>query len=119
MSNQDDTKTTEQSVQDDTAPTLDSKDLLDFTGEKTNDQTDSLKIGDAYDPRPQEDNARRTIAYLLIALLFIVVSAIFILCSFGTIKVSEIKEFAVILGPIVTLVSAATGFYYGTKSNGT
>ena len=34
---------------------------------------------------------------------------------FGIITVDEIKEFGVILGPLVALVSAATGFYYGTK----
>ena len=34
----------------------------------------------------------------------------------GSIKVGDLKEFGVILGPVVTLVSAATGFYYGTKS---
>ena len=34
---------------------------------------------------------------------------------FGVIPVDEIKEFGVILGPLVVLVSAATGFYYGTK----
>lgn len=69
-----------------------------------------------YDPRPHEDAARRRIAYSLIALLFIVVILIFILLATGIITVSDIKEFSVILGPLVTLVSAATGFYYGTKS---
>lgn len=69
-----------------------------------------------YDPRPHEDGARRSIAYLLIGLLWLVVSAMFLLIAFGSIEVSDIKDFAVILGPVVTLVSAATGFYYGTKS---
>lgn len=36
---------------------------------------------------------------------------------FGIIAVDEIKEFGVILGPLVALVSAATGFYYGTKGS--
>jgi hypothetical protein len=93
---------------------------LDFSNDpvKEDAHSSSIAIGGNYDPRPQEDNARRTIAYLLIGLLWIVVGGIFILCAFGTIKLTEIKEFAVILGPVVTLVSAATGFYYGTKSNG-
>ena len=34
---------------------------------------------------------------------------------FGVIPVDEIEEFGVILGPLVALVSAATGFYYATK----
>ena len=69
-----------------------------------------------YDSRPVEDLARRHIAYLLIGLLWLVTSAVFILLCFGTVGVTDIKEFAVLLGPIVTLVSAATGFYYGTKT---
>lgn len=36
---------------------------------------------------------------------------------FRIIAVDEIKEFGVILGPLVALVSAATGFYYGTKGS--
>nr|VFJ89914.1 MAG: hypothetical protein BECKLFY1418A_GA0070994_100923 [Candidatus Kentron sp. LFY] len=38
-----------------------------------------------------------------------------VLLASDCVKVDEIKEFAVILGPLVTLVSAATGFYYGTN----
>lgn len=74
------------------------------------------RIGEPYDPRPQEDTARRTIAYLLIGLLWLVTGGMLVLVAWGTIKVADMKEFAVVLGPIVTLVSAATGFYYGTKS---
>lgn len=36
---------------------------------------------------------------------------------FGIIAVDEIKEFGVILGPLVALVSAATGFYYGNRGS--
>ncbi len=79
-------------------------------------ESTSLQMGSVYDPRPQEDLARRNIAYGLIALLWVLVIWVLRLVSRGKIHVSEIKEFAVVLGPIVTLVSAATGFYYGTKS---
>ena len=79
--------------------------------------TELAYISEEYDPRPQEDQARRNIAYLLIALLFVLISGILILTAFQTIEIKDIKEFAVILGPVVTLVSAATGFYYGTKNN--
>jgi hypothetical protein len=93
---------------------------LDFTGDRTTtDQVTAPQVGDKYDPRPHEDGARRTIAYLLIGLLWLIVSGILILLGFGTISVDNIKEFGVILSPIITLVSAATGFYYGTKSNST
>ena len=93
---------------------------LDFTGDSTAaDQALTPQVGDKYDPRPQEDVARRTIAYLLIGLLWLIVSGILILLSFDTISVDNIKEFGVVLSPIIALVSAATGFYYGTKSDST
>jgi len=82
----------------------------------TDKEPKSPQIGDTYDPRPHEDQARRHIAYLLIGLLWVVIGAIFILVAFSSIGVLEVKEFAVVLGPVVTLVSAATGFYYGTKT---
>ena len=71
--------------------------------------------GAIYDPRPLEDKARRRIAYLLIALLAFLVIALLAMVVFDIITVDEIKDFGVILGPLVALVSAATGFYYGTK----
>lgn len=69
-----------------------------------------------YDPRPGEDGARRTIAYALVGLLAIIVFAVLLLLAFGVVEVTELKDFSVLLGPVITLVSAATGFYYGTKS---
>jgi NADH:ubiquinone oxidoreductase subunit 3 (subunit A) len=91
---------------------------LDFTSDVPSSSEDgSLEIGEPYDPRPQEDEARRVIAYLLIGLLWVIVAGTFILIACGTISLENIKEFGVILGPVVTLVSAATGFYYGTKSS--
>jgi hypothetical protein len=93
---------------------------LDFTGDsETSDDEQTLFLGANYDPRPQEDGARRTIAYLLIGLLWVIVSGILILISFGTITVDNIKEFGVVLSPVIALVSAATGFYYGSKSHST
>ena len=71
--------------------------------------------GKTYDPRPLEDKARRRIAYLLIALLALMIVALLAGVVVGVIPVSEIEAFAVILGPVVALVSAATGFYYGTR----
>lgn len=90
-------------------------DEIDFTD-------DNPKSGEAepalapYDSRPAEDGARRTIAFMLIGILFVIIGAVLIMVAFGSIQVSDLKEFAVILGPVITLVSAATGFYYGTKS---
>jgi hypothetical protein len=53
---------------------------------------------------------------MLIALLWFIIVALFMLIACGTIALADIKEVSVVLGPVVTLVSAATGFYYGTKS---
>lgn len=99
------------------AEVVDETPNLDFSNDTISEtQPPAPKVGGDYDPRPQEDGARRTIAYLLIGLLWLIISGILILLSFGSITVADLKEFAVVLGPIVTLVSAATGFYYGTKS---
>ncbi len=105
---------------EDTNKTTDTtgSDPFDFSQEKPSSKgSGSYHIGKPYDPREQEDTARRNIAYVLIGLLCFLVVAILLLVAVKSIKLQEIKEFAVILGPIVTLVSAATGFYYGTKSN--
>ena len=71
--------------------------------------------GSDYDPRPDDNKARRRIAYALIALLAASIVAIFTLLGLGIIDVAELEKFGVILSPLITLVSAATGFYYGTK----
>lgn len=91
---------------------------LDYTGDDSrNDRVPTPRVGGEYDPRPQEDSARRTIAYLLIGLLWLLVAGILLLLSFGAIEIDNIKDFGVVLSPIIALVSAATGFYYGTKSS--
>jgi hypothetical protein len=91
---------------------------LDFTAEEPSTETrvPAPRLGAPYDPRPHEDTARRNIAYLLIGLLWLIVVGMLGLVAFGTIAVADIKEFGAVIGPIVALVSAATGFYYGTKS---
>ena len=68
-----------------------------------------------YDPRPLEDTARRRIAYLLIALLALHVVGLLTMVVFGVISVGEVKEFGVIVAPLVTLVAAATSFYYASR----
>lgn len=92
--------------------------LIDYSDEEPvkPNQSLSLQAGDKYDPRPKEDEARRNIAYSLIGLLWLIVAGILILLAFGGIKVEDIKDFGVVLSPMIALVSAATGFYYG-KNN--
>ena len=74
--------------------------------------------GSAYDPRPQESKARRTITYLLIALLAFTVVALLAMVAFGLISVAEAKEFNVIVATLVPLVSAAIVYYFGSKGGG-
>ena len=71
-----------------------------------------------YNPRIQEDSARRRIAYILLGLLAVVL--IWALLSVTFCPDSEqriVNILQIILGPIIALVSAATGFYFGAKDN--
>ena len=74
--------------------------------------------GKSYDPRPQEDRARRRIAYHLIAILAVVIVSLLAMVAFGLIAVEDVERFGVIVGPIVTLVTAATSFYFGNRRGG-
>ena len=74
--------------------------------------------GDSYDPRPQEDRARRRIACHLIAILAVVIVSLLAMVAFGVIAVDDVEKFGVIVGPIVTLVTAATSFYFGNRRGG-
>jgi hypothetical protein len=89
-----------------------SKDFSAERPEKTIVRTES------YDPRPAEDSARRTIAYLLIGLLiWICVSSLCLVIALPDYLEKIMRLLELILSPVVALVSAATGFYYGTKTN--
>ena len=76
-----------------------------------------LRAGKKYDPRPLDDKARRRMAYVLIALLALQVNALTTMVLIDVIAIEDIKEFGVIIAPLVALVSAATGFYFATKGN--
>jgi hypothetical protein len=79
--------------------------------------TSSKIEAEPYDPRPQEDQARRNIAYCLIGLLFLLCLGTFATVWWTVIPVEDtLKVVQILLGPVIALVSAATGFYYGTKS---
>jgi hypothetical protein len=83
-------------------------------------QIKPVKVGvEPYDPRPHEDQARRNIAYLLISLLIAICIASFVLVIGWPETLDKVVQLIqIVLSPIVALVSAATGFYYGTKSKG-
>ena len=89
---------------------------LDLTQESQDFQeTESISI-EPYDPRPQEDSARRRIAYILLGLLgFILIWALSTV-TFSPDKADKIVDvLQLILSPMIALVSAATGFYFGSK----
>ena len=71
--------------------------------------------GRTYDPRPLEDKARRESRTCSSRCWQLMIVALLAGVVFGVIPVSEIEEFDVILGPLVVLVSAATGFYFASK----
>ena len=71
--------------------------------------------GKSYDPRPQEDTARRRIAYHLIAILAVMQFSLLAMVAFGVIAVGDVEEFGVFVAPVVTLVTAATSSYYANR----
>jgi hypothetical protein len=88
----------------------------DFTSEPIEPEAPPFRAV-PYDPRPQEDSARRRIAYLLLAILAVMILAAIVLVILWPERLdSLLKLYQLIFTPVVALVSAATGFYYGTKS---
>ena len=91
----------------------------------------TLELGDVdlsspeekkYDPSKEVDKARKYIAYWLLALLSFLVVFSFISLWFlnPTPTFSDIKALVeLLLGPIIALVSAATGFYFGATRGAT
>ena len=71
--------------------------------------------GKGYDPRPQEDRARRRIAYHLIALLAVMIFSLLAMVAFGVIEVGDVDKFGIIVAPIVTLVTAASSSYFADR----
>lgn len=94
--------------------------ILDLTKDEKEDQkgiTKKTKFKEEpYDPRQQEDSARRRIAYVLLSILgLVVIWALGVASFFPNSIESVLKMLQIILGPIIALVSAATGFYFGSK----
>jgi hypothetical protein len=72
-----------------------------------------------YDPDPVRDQARKNITYWMLALLTTLFVAAFV--SMFLLEPSptfdQLKSLIeILLGPLVALVSAATGFYFGAQS---
>ena len=70
-----------------------------------------------FDPEPQRERIRGWIALTLLGMLALVRLLAFI--SMWVEMSAEVLRtlLTIIFGPLVTLVSAATGFYYGSRSS--
>ena len=74
--------------------------------------------GRGYDPRPQEDTARRRIAYHLIVILAVMLFSLLAMVAAGVIGVDDLEKFGILIAPVATLVSAATSSYYANRRGG-
>jgi hypothetical protein len=70
-----------------------------------------------YDPEPQRERLRGWIALGLLGILAAVLLLTFISMWLGMEAEMLQTVLTIIFGPLVTLVSAATGFYYGSRSS--
>src|SRR5262245_57042132 len=73
--------------------------------------------GGRYDPEPQREIIRGKIALWLLGMLAGVLLLAFISMWFKMDTDALRTVLTIIFGPLVTLVSAATGFYYGSRSS--
>lgn len=69
-----------------------------------------------FNPLPGREMVRRWLAMTLVGLLALVVLSILVATIGGWLSIADAKELVTLLVmPILTLTSAATGFFYGTK----
>ena len=69
-----------------------------------------------YNADQDRERIRGIVALSLVALLAVVVICSFIGLATGSTPMGDLKELlTIILGPLVALVGAATGFYFGGK----
>lgn len=71
----------------------------------------------AYDPRPHHDAAQRRIAYTLVGTLAGLIGLSFVGLGLDWLTIAELESFmSLVLGSLVGLVGAVTGFYFGGKA---
>lgn len=89
---------------------------IDLTKDAIEDEETSSFLEAPYDPRPKEDSARFTIAIILIV-LFAGILSVGLICviAFPSVATKIQDYIQLIISPLVALVSAATGFYFGSK----
>ena len=77
----------------------------------------TIPTGAPFNPEPQRERIRGWIALSLLGMLAVVLLLAFISMWVGM-KAEVLQTvLTIIFGPLVTLVSAATGFYYGSRSS--
>ena len=80
-----------------------------------------IPTGPHYDPEPDREIIRGRIALALLGMLAVVLLFAFIsiwLSKWLGMDIEMLRTvLTIIFGPLVTLVSAATGFYYGSRSS--
>lgn len=70
-----------------------------------------------YDPRRYQENVRGIIALFLVGLMAATIAASFILLWIHPDRSKELHDLlALIFGPLVALVGAATGYYFGSRA---
>jgi hypothetical protein len=98
--------------------TLSSPAPPDLSGERPpaiDQQT--IPTGPPFDPEPQREFIRGKIALWLLCMLAGVLLLAFISMWLKMDTEALRTVLTIIFGPLVTLVSAATGFYYGSRSS--
>ena len=76
----------------------------------------TIPTGPPFDPEPQRERIRGWSALALLGMLALVLLLVFISMWVGMNAEVLRTVLTIIFGPLVTLVSAATGFYYGSRS---
>lgn len=76
----------------------------------------TIPTGVPFDPEPQRERIRGWIALGLLVMLALVLLLTFISMWAGMNAEVLQTVLTIIFGPLVALVSAATGFYYGSRS---
>lgn len=71
-----------------------------------------------FDPTPQREQMRGHLAIGLLVLLAVTIAACFTTLWWGLASSADtLQIIELILGPLITLVGTATGFYFGSASN--
>jgi hypothetical protein len=89
----------------------------DFSAQPPPTVEPSIPEGGRFDPEPQRERIRGYVALGLLGMLALVLVLAFI-SMWCRMELEVLRTvLTIIFGPLVTLVSAATGFYYGSRSS--